>query len=94
MRKEKKGLLAGFQKLSCSVVVKMRNIIGSNRKEQNMTALIMQTHTQAPCAPLQGSEEPLHTVRVPGSRGGKLVSTSPGQATFLTVNENYQSKEL
>lgn len=45
MRQEKKGLLAGFQKLSCAVVVKMRDIIGSNRKEQNMTAL-MQTHTQ------------------------------------------------
>lgn len=45
MRQEKKGLLAGFRKLSCAVVVKMRNIMGSNRKEQNMTALIVQTHT-------------------------------------------------
>lgn len=83
MRQEKKGLLAGFQKLSCSVVVKMRDIIGSNRKEQNMTAHIANTHTEAPCAPLQGREESLLTQCAPESRGGKLVSTSPGAGNIL-----------
>jgi len=97
MRQEKKGLLAGFRKLSCAVVVKMRNIMGSNRKEQNMTALIVQTHTHTQrhlvllCREVRSHCS--HRVFL----GAGEESWSPqtqGQATFLTVNENYQSKEL